>query len=206
MVAMTDGVAALCWWQAAAAGLVLLLVVAVAYAVFRRVTRRRAASEEQPHPQPQSKRGFAPHALGVGAAPQVRNVRRYHSITVLSETTPLLMETGADFFGPPPRPRRSSSKQHQRSHQRLPRNVQYTQAGNIADSSRNVRYTQAGATADSPRRRVFTAPGTAMPPVSLMRTLHAAEKGRLIPTAGDAGNGRARAGPFPARREVQAGE
>ncbi|KAJ2554995.1 hypothetical protein IWW35_000966 [Coemansia sp. RSA 1878] len=39
--------------------------------------------------------------LGITGGVRVRNARRYHSITVLSESTPLLMETGQEFFGPP---------------------------------------------------------------------------------------------------------
>ncbi|KAJ1855785.1 hypothetical protein GGH12_003128 [Coemansia sp. RSA 1822] len=43
-----------------------------------------------------------PQNAGLGiSGVRVRNARRYHSITVLSESTPLLMETGQEFFGPP---------------------------------------------------------------------------------------------------------
>ncbi|KAJ2133663.1 hypothetical protein IW136_004926 [Coemansia sp. RSA 678] len=65
------------------AAIVLVLVLWVA--------RTRRVPEVQP-----------PNAgLGITGGVRVRNARRYHSITVLSESTPLLMETGQEFFAPP---------------------------------------------------------------------------------------------------------
>ncbi|KAJ2716737.1 hypothetical protein H4R19_000477 [Coemansia spiralis] len=77
------------------------------------------------------------------AARAARGPRRCHSITILSESEPLLMEHGVEFFG---RPR--TGPKHK---QRVPRNVLYTQA-----LARNHM-----------ARRVVTAPSAALNPALL---------------------------------------
>ncbi|KAJ1726110.1 hypothetical protein LPJ61_005413 [Coemansia biformis] len=64
------------------------------------------------------------------AAAGSRSSRRCHSITILSESEPLLMERGVEFFGRP----RSASKQKQR----LSRHVLYAQAADRAHMARRI--------------------------------------------------------------------
>ncbi|KAJ1987403.1 hypothetical protein GGI25_000771 [Coemansia spiralis] len=52
--------------------------------------------------QPQRAQVARNIGLGVrGIVTASRNPRRYHSIAILTESTPLLMETGDEFFAPP---------------------------------------------------------------------------------------------------------
>ncbi|KAJ2770965.1 hypothetical protein IWQ56_001968 [Coemansia nantahalensis] len=116
------------WGCAAVVGLL------VAAALARR--RRRLA---------QTQKETAGGALGLGRGGAARAARRCHSITILTESEPLLMERGVEFFGRP----RSSPKQKQR--QQHPRNALYTQALG--------RHHMA--------RRVLTAPSAALSPALL---------------------------------------
>ncbi|KAJ2821034.1 hypothetical protein IWW50_004810 [Coemansia erecta] len=68
-----------------------------------------ARTARRPQHQPITMPRTVPLGIGV---PAVRNARRYHSITVLSESAPLLMETGHEFFAPPTVRRKRSPRRN----------------------------------------------------------------------------------------------
>ncbi|PIA18684.1 hypothetical protein COEREDRAFT_6392 [Coemansia reversa NRRL 1564] len=129
----------------ATAALVLLLLL---FLVVWWVRRRR---QQQLQPQQQPLLPERRHGLGIENASVAANRRRYHSITVISESQPLLMENGIDFFGPPRHPRPLHKK-------RRPKNDS-NPASDAAD----------------PHRRVLTAPSAAFAP-SILQTLAASTK------------------------------
>ncbi|KAJ2855972.1 hypothetical protein J3B02_001871 [Coemansia erecta] len=100
---------------------------------------------ERPFEQQQQQRIRTSSLLGIGR-PLVtsKRTRRYHSIAILTESTPLMMEQGEEFFAPPPRPCRN---------QRTRKGSRDNKAdGSVAVGSMGVREKE---------RRNFTAPSFA---------------------------------------------
>ncbi|KAJ2221377.1 hypothetical protein IWW45_008890 [Coemansia sp. RSA 485] len=114
----------------------LALSGTVALLIKRR--RTRDGMDEQQQQQNVAAQRQRSSGLGIGR-PLTTNkrTRRYHSIAILTETTPLVMEQGEEFFAPPKTPARRGRK-HPRDN------------NNVARETSNA--------TDTGRRRNFTAP------------------------------------------------
>ncbi|KAI9476807.1 hypothetical protein BX667DRAFT_497261 [Coemansia mojavensis] len=91
-----------------------IIPLAIILCILVRIYTRRKSQQAPPQ--------LPNRSLGLPGQPIVRNARRYHSITVLTETAPLLMEAGQDFF-PPPSVRRPRKQTQPRRNLTSPMNM-----------------------------------------------------------------------------------